>query len=135
MRPENDFAEHPIDRGPPRRRQFFVGRWLFMPDVEDDGGPHTDDPDPSFARHTADAPAPPDAWRGWIAQTQRRQILVHIHHWSFDPGTVEVFELFDSLHEARAKWGRDERFSTRQWDAAEERLRELVAYDESHLDI
>ncbi|MET9260451.1 hypothetical protein [Amycolatopsis sp. NPDC004079] len=130
---ENDFARLFTNRGPPVRRIYFTGRWLLVPDVEEDSGLHINDPSPYFARHTAESPAPPDAWRAWIAQTERRKILVHIHHWAFDDGTSEVFELFDTFEQARARYGRDERICG--WDAAAERLRALIAYDESHLDI
>lgn len=134
MVPENEFANLTIDRSSPQRRQYFVGRWLEEP-FDDDRWPRANDPDPEYARHTADAPAPPEAWRVWIAQTQGRKILVHAHHYCFDEGASEVFELFDTLAAAQASLGGDERLRSVNWDAAEERLRELIAYDEAHLDI
>ncbi|UKD50918.1 hypothetical protein L3Q65_01075 (plasmid) [Amycolatopsis sp. FU40] len=135
MQPENDFASLTIDRGSPPRRQYFVGRWLWEPDVEDGNWPRENDPEPEFARHSADAPAPPEAWRAWIAQTEGRKILVHAHHYCFDTGASEVFGLFDTLAAARASLGGDERIPSVAWDAAEERLRALTAYDEAHLNI
>ncbi|EHR52444.1 hypothetical protein SacmaDRAFT_4254 [Saccharomonospora marina XMU15] len=49
--------------------------------------------------------------------------MVYIHHWAYDAGTVEVFEVFDTFAAARAKFTRDRRIRDVEWDIAEENLR------------
>ena len=114
-----DLTTLTVQRGRPLRQEQFEGRWLVEADTEEDFAGSND---AEHEHYTADTPAPPESWRSWIGETVRGSIVVYSHHWAFDDGTTELFEVFESFDAARAKLGYDPRISAAAWDRAAHRL-------------
>jgi hypothetical protein len=122
-----EFETLTIMRGKPFHEERFEGRWLTKPDTgEDDHYTPSARPDASRFRHfdgRGGTPLPPESWRAWIGETSKGNIVIYIHHWNFDSGTDEVFEVFKTFDEASSAFRSDPRIPGEAWDEAARKLR------------